>query len=198
MAGPQAVNRRVAAKTALMEASPEAREAVLAPGMFERTGSVAMSVGFLRQRLLIDPRLAGEHRTVQEFVRLHEGAHLALKHPRYLSVARVVGALAAALFGATLLAPAGSLVACGLAAFVALWVDAKYGFTTLWVRAAQEQEADEAALGVMRVDHFASAVKTLDTNKPALRGWARVEHRALYGADWRARLRRVGIDPKES
>lgn len=186
------MNPRRLKKVALMLASPEARASVLLPGLFEKTGSIAMAVGLVRPRLVIDPRLVDEHRTVQEYVRLHEGAHLALGHTRMLAVLRwyaafVFGSLA---YAAGLALGDVTALAIGLLIF---WIEAKCGFATVHLRAQQEMEADACALQAMSPLAFASAVKTMARVRPPLRGWARIQDRIVNGRDWQERLARVGV-----
>lgn len=177
-----------------MLASSQARHVYLAPGLYEKTGSLAMATGLFRVRMIADPRLFGEHRSIQEFVRLHEGAHIALRHVQMLAVAKwmttmLVGALAAIACAASQSVP---LVL--VAGFVAAWCEAKFQFLTLWFRAQCEAEADALALTAMRPHAFATAVKTLDQGrtKPTT-WWGRVQERSLNGRDYRERLERVGL-----
>lgn len=187
------MNPRVVAKVSLYLASPQGRRTILRPGLFARTGSMALAVGLFRPRILIDPDLVGEHRTIQEMIRAHEGAHIVLGHTRLLAMAKWNGILLFAGLGAILGAVTGSAWGCGAAAFVGAWLEAEHGFTTLWLRAHCEREADEIALGVMKPHAFASAVKTLDQHKGKARGWKGYEDRVLNGVDWKARLARVGV-----
>lgn len=187
------MNPRVAAKLGLYLSSPQGRRTILRPGLFARTGSMALAVGLFRPRILIDPDLVGEHRVLQEFVRAHEGAHIVLGHTRLLAMAKWNGILLFAGLGAILGAFTGSAWGCGVMAFVGAWCEAEHGFTTLWLRAICEREADEVALGVMKPHAFASALKTLDQHKGAARGWRGYEDRVLNGVDWVGRLERVGV-----
>lgn len=187
------MNARIARKIALMRASPQARHFRYAQGLYARTGSMAMAVGFWRPSLLVDPNLLGEDRTVQEFCRAHEGAHLALGHTRLLSAWKVLCTAAA---GCLLLVPAVftlSVPVMVTAFVVGAWLEAKFGALTLAARASAEQEADAVALSVMKPHAFATAIKTLAQGTEARGWWRRFEDRRLYGADWRARLARVGV-----
>lgn len=186
--------QRASAKVALMLASPAARACVLRRDLYVRTGSLALSAGLFRPRLYIDPRLAGEHRWVQQFVRCHEGAHLALDHPRYIELIRYAAISLAA--GCTTLCalPFRSEALLFVAGFVGAWLEARFGLLSLYFRAGFEKEADALALDVIAPIEFASAIKTMERNKPPMSGYARFVDGVLNGKTWQDRLRRVGVD----
>ncbi len=188
------MNPRVARHIALLRATTQGRSVILSRGLFEKTGSLAMCVGFVKPRIVADPRLFGEHRVLQTFIRCHEGAHLVLGHTRFLAVVKWAAILfAAGIFG-TIAALTGSIPLVAVACFVGAWVEARHGFLTLDLRRQCEVQADQLALSCMKPQAFASAVRTLDQHKKPLGRWRRFEDAVLNGSTWRDRLRRVGLD----
>lgn len=188
------MNVRRANKIALMRASAQGREVYLARGLYEKTGSLAMATGLLRVKILADPRLFGEHRVIQEMIRLHEGAHIALGHTRLLAVAKLLSVLLTGGLLACAAAPIGSIPLVLAVAFAGAWCEAKWQFLTLPLRASAEAEADALALSAMKPHAFATAVKTLDQSRAKRSSWwGRIEEKALYGRSYVDRLARVGL-----
>lgn len=186
------MNRRLLRKRDLL-ASGKFPRPLPAPGLFDATGSIALAVGVIRPRVLVDPRAYGEHRALREYALHHEAAHVVLDHTRYLFLARWLWILVAATVFAAGAAVLQSIAACCVAGFVGAWVEARFGFGTMAFRAAAETEADGVALSVMRPEHFAAAVTALFTVRPKSRGLDRWIDGVVYGRDAKERLRRVGV-----
>lgn len=186
------MNRRLALKRALL-ATGRITKPVTVPGLFDATGSIAMAVGVLRPRVLVDPRAYGEDRTLREFALWHESAHIVCGHLPLLFAFRWLGVV----FMAGVFALAGALtrsipVACVLG-MLGAWFEARYGWMTLYIRARAETQADGLALAVMQTHAFAAAVKTMTLIQEPARGLDGIVERAVYGAGWRDRLARQGL-----
>lgn len=169
---------------------------VLVPGLYDETGSLCLADGLWRPRLLMDPRLLGEHHVLKEFCLWHESAHLAMGHTRLLALAKWAGvALIAALFGAVVAISTRSSLAAYSALAVGAWIEGRLGLFTLRLRAKCEEEADQVAASVMVPHLFAAAVKTLWSIQPAKGRFARWEDRVVYGDGYQGRLARCGLAP---
>ncbi len=191
------MNARLARKRAIWKGMKRP-DPVLIQGLYEATGSLCLAAGFFKPKILMDPRLLGEHRVLKEFCLWHESAHLALGHVRLLSIAKWLGiGFVAALLGVTAAISTRSPVAAYAALAVGAWVEARLGLFTLWLRAKCEQEADQVAASVMIPHHFASAVKTMWTVEEPKAGYDRWERGILYGATWVDRLNRSGLSAVE-
>lgn len=186
------MNTRLARKRALLQTGRFPRP-LLALDLFERTGSIAMAVGFWKPRVLIDPRTYGEHRAIREYVLHHEAWHVLANHTRILAVARWLGIAFFAALGAIAVVWTRSPWVMGAAGFVAARLEASLGLFTMALRARFETDADAAALAVMQTRTFAAAVKTMAGIRKPTRGVRRWVEDAVYGADYRERLRRVGV-----
>jgi len=189
------VNARLARKRALWKGMKRP-DPVLVPGLYDATGSLCLAAGLWRPRLLMDPRLLGEHRVLKEFCLWHESAHLAMGHTRLLALAKWAGvALIAALFGVVVAISTRSPVAAYSALAVGAWIEARLGLFTLRLRAKCEEEADSVAASVMIPHHFASALKTMWSIQPTKRGYDAWAERVIYGDTWVERLNRCGLAP---
>lgn len=189
------MNRRLARKRAIWDGAKRP-DPVLVPGLYDQTGSLCLATGLFRPRLLMDPRLLGEHRVLKEFCWWHESAHLALGHTRLLAMAKWLGiAFVAALLGTVGALSTRSPAVAYAAMAVGAWVEARLGLATLWLRAKCEEEADQVAASVMVPHLFAAAVKTMNAVQPPGRGYDRWEHGVLYGTSWVERLSRSGLAP---
>lgn len=186
------MNRRLALKRALL-ATGKVTKPVTVPGLFDATGSIAMAVGVLRPRVLVDPRAYGEDRTLREFALWHEMAHLVYGHLPLLWLFRWTGVLFVAGVFAMLGALTRSIPVMLAAAAFGAWFEARYGWMTLYIRARAETQADGLALSVMQTHAFAAAVKTMTLIQEPARGLDGIVERAVYGAGWRDRIARQGL-----
>lgn len=198
------MNARIARKLALAR-HPVRR--VMAQGLFEATGSIALAVGAFRPRLLIDPRAFGEHRVLRTFVEFHERSHILCGHLpvlfaiRWLGIfamAGSAGGIAAILAWARGTDLAGTWGVLGIFGAVGAWLEARFGLLTMHVRAQAETEADAVALSVMPSEHFAAAVKAFFAVTKRRRGLDGYVDRVVYGASWRERVERQGLVAKEA